>query len=67
MGRKGKGMRIKRGSLEIDTVTLPNQKRPSLLILKDRNLHSKVGMMMDDERAEEFMNYLHEFLRSQHD
>lgn len=53
-------MRIKRGNLEIDTVTLPNQKRPSLLITRERNLHSKVGMMMDDERAAEFMDYLND-------
>lgn len=51
-------MRLKRGNLEIDIATLPNQKRPSLLITRERNLHSKVGMMMDDERAAEFMDYL---------
>ena len=55
-------MRLKRGNLEIDTVTLPNQKRPSLLITRERNLHSKVGMMMDDERAAEFMFYLAEMI-----
>lgn len=53
-------MRIKRGSLEIDIATLPNQKRPSLLVTRERNLHSKVGMMMDDERAAEFMDYLND-------
>lgn len=51
-------MIIKKGKYEIEIATLPNQKRPSLLVLRDRNLHSKVGMMMDDERAEEFMDYL---------
>lgn len=51
-------MIIKKGDREIETKTLPGQKRPSLLILRDRNLHSKVGMMMDDERAAEFMGYL---------
>ena len=48
--------------MQIEIATLPDQKRPSLLILKDRNLHSKVGMMMDDERAEEFIEYLMEFI-----
>ena len=53
---------ISKGKMKIEIVTLPDQKRPSLLILRDRNLHSKVGMMMDDERAEEFIEYLMEFI-----
>lgn len=56
---------ISKGKMKIEIVTLPDQKRPSLLILRDRNLHSKVGMMMDDERAEEFIEYLMEFLNGQ--
>ena len=55
-------MIIKKGDREIDITTLPGQKRPSLLILRGRNLHSKVGMMMDDERAAEFMDYLSDMM-----
>ena len=51
-------MKIQRRSLEIETKTVPPQKRPSLIVKYDRDLHSKVGMMMDEERAAEFMNYL---------
>ena len=57
--------KITKGNMCIEISTLPDQKRPSLLILRDRNLHSKVGMMMDDERAEEFIEYLMEFLNGQ--
>lgn len=51
-------MILKKGKYEIEIDTLPNQKRPSLLILRDRNLHSKVGIFMDDERAKEFFDYI---------
>lgn len=57
--------KISKGNMQIEIATLPDQKRPSLLILRDRNLHSKVGMMMDDERAEEFIEYLMEFINGQ--
>lgn len=52
--------------MKIECKTLKGNKRPALIIQHD-HLHSKVGMMMDDERAEEFMNYLSEFLRAKHD
>ena len=55
-------MILKRGDFEIEITTLPGQKRPSLLVLRDRNLHSKVGMMMDEKRAEEFMDYLNRMI-----
>lgn len=51
-------MILKVGNFAVETTTLPKQKRPSLLIAREPHLHSKVGMMMDDERAAEFMDYL---------
>lgn len=51
-------MILKVGNFAVETTTLPGQKRPSLLIAREPHLHSKVGMLMDDERAAEFMNYL---------
>lgn len=63
---KGESMEITNGKMKIECKTLKGNKRPALIIQHD-HLHSKVGMMMDDERAEEFMNYLSEFLRAQHD
>ena len=56
-------MKLTRGKMEIEIITLSGQKRPSLLITREPNLHSKVGMMMDDERAAEFMEYLYEFMK----
>lgn len=60
-------MEITNGKMKIECKTLKGNKRPALIIQHGQYLHSKVGMMMDDERAEEFMNYLAEFLRAQHD
>lgn len=55
-------MKLERNGMEIEIVDTYENKRPSLMILQDRNLHSKVGMMMDMERAKEFYEYLKRFI-----
>lgn len=55
-------MRIERGDMAIEIEETDGNKRPSLLIKREKHLHSKVGMMMDMERAEEFYEYLWKFI-----